>query len=192
LLYKEKKSNQQVIDIYKNKNEDENKIEKIIEEIKDIMKLYEKSVVLYPDRPVVGAGEIEEIVEIKEIPKGRQHVVIPPTNIGVDYETEQLNKIAEIVMEIIIGCNTKSINYPDHKEVEQCIKKFQKHVSLDSKERIFMRLIYQDNESIKDAGAMVGWNKNQADGKHYRIKKHLRDVIEKIEGFIEIIKQCME
>jgi len=46
-----------------------------------------------------------------------------------------------------------------------------------TEEHLFLRMIYQDGLSVSKAGRQLGWNVNQASGRHRRLIEKLREII---------------
>jgi len=86
----------------------------------------------------------------------------------------------------IISNNTVDIN--GSYELKSLISKFRSAVKLNSKDKVFLKLIYQDGFSIIDAGEKTfKFNKNQSNSKHRQLKQKIMKAINET-GLFEILK----
>ncbi|KPA11304.1 hypothetical protein MHK_008484 [Candidatus Magnetomorum sp. HK-1] len=89
------------------------------------------------------------------------------------------DELIQLILIIVIDEKTKKMNMPDHEALKEKIVKFQKSIvsKITPQKRSFLRLIFDEDFSIKDAGKAVGWSPNQAHGHFRRIKEDLYKTI---------------
>ena len=89
------------------------------------------------------------------------------------------DELMQLIFLIVIDEKTKKMKMPDHAALKDKIDKFQKSIvsKITPQKRTFLRLIFDEDFSIKDAGKAVGWTPNQAHGHFRRIKDDLYKTI---------------
>jgi len=89
----------------------------------------------------------------------------------------------------IISNNTVDIN--GSYELKTLISKFRSKVQLSSKDKVFLKLIYQEGLTISEAGKMTfKFNKNQSNSKHRQLKQKIVKLLNET-GLFEKIKELI-
>lgn len=140
------------------------------------------------DRPSV----IEEAAEIilSEIPgcgKYREPASddsqdvddFPSLNLSPD-ELFEMHEHISIMQAVFISVTEKNGNFDSpNTKIGTLIQQFRSKLKLETKERLFLKTIYQAGQTVDEAGRLLGWNSNQAHGKLHRLKNRIQKAMKK-------------
>ncbi|MCP4350845.1 MAG: hypothetical protein GY795_35715 [Desulfobacterales bacterium] len=104
-----------------------------------------------------------------------------PRNLSPDELLERHEHISTLhaVFTSITGKNT-DFDSPNTR-IGTLIQQFQSHLKLETRERLFLKTIYQGGQTVDEAGRILGWNSNQAHGKLHRLKVRIQKAMKKTE-----------
>ena len=73
---------------------------------------------------------------------------------------------------------------------KKALELYRSRLKLTAEDRIFLKMIFQDGCTVVEAGESLGWNNNQAQGKHRRLREHIAAAFEAC-GLAEEIKHLV-
>jgi hypothetical protein len=104
--------------------------------------------------------------------------------VGENPEDMLLNKQLQYLVRFIFENDPTEIreNYTVSEKIKKLKKKLEYKFRATDKDRLFLRMVYQDGLKIPEAGHKLKWNKWRSYGKHRRLLTQLR-ILVKIEDF---------
>ncbi len=92
------------------------------------------------------------------------------------------------LVEQIAHCLIHEPRTPDQSRLGLRVKEFVARLSMNSEERLLLKAVYREGLSVSAAGKLLGWNRNQASGRHRRLMTRINDALEG-SGLAEELKQ---
>lgn len=80
---------------------------------------------------------------------------------------------------------------PDQGRLGCCVQEFLSHVEITNKERLLLKAVYQKGLAVSAAGRLLGWNRNQASGRHRRLMERIHGALEK-SGLVKELKNLLD
>ena len=104
---------------------------------------------------------------------------------GEDPEDSLLKKQFQYLVRLIFQDDPTKIyeNYPVSEKIHKFKKKLKYKFKATDKDRLFLRMVYQDGMDVPEAGRKLKWNKWRSYGKHRRLLTQLRMLV-KIEDLM--------
>ena len=105
-------------------------------------------------------------------------------SVGENPEDRLLKKQFQYLVRLIFQDDPTKIyeNYPISEKINNYKKKLKYKFRATDKDRLFLRMVYQDGMKIPEAGHKLKWNKWRSYGKHRRLLTQLGKLV-KIEDF---------
>jgi len=98
---------------------------------------------------------------------------------GEDPEDSLLKKQFQYLVRLIFQDDPTKIyeNYPVSEKIHKFKKKLKYKFKATDKDRLFLRMVYQDGMDVPEAGRKLKWNKWRSYGKHRRLLTQLRMLV---------------
>ena len=174
LLCWEKRPEEAVVEELLDSGRDPNFIREAIEMIRDTYKNCENPKFQEVAMEDEGSGVKQQNHNFKEVSQA----------VGENPEDMLSQKQLQYLVRFIFQNNPTETN--ENHTVSEKINKFKKKMTrkfkATDKDRLFLRMVYQDGLKIPEAGRRLKWNKWRSYGKHRRLLTQLR-VLVKIEDF---------
>ena len=80
---------------------------------------------------------------------------------------------------------------PDDNSLRKPVLKLRSQLKLTKEEHLFLKTVYEEGISVSRAGCLLGWNSNQAHGKHRRLLERIRKAFRET-GLEDVLKSVLK
>jgi len=96
----------------------------------------------------------------------------------IDIIKEKVKDCGKPLRQTPVQPDSEPVYTPEEQLINKEIKVRIEALNLSSQERLLLRLVYSEGNSVSKAGRMLGLNADQAHGKHRRLKERIRQHLE--------------
>ncbi len=95
------------------------------------------------------------------------------------------------LIELIAHCLIQKPSTTDPGRLDPLVQEFVSRLQMTSEERLLLKAVYQDGLTVSAAGRLLGWNRNQASGRHRRLMEKIHGALEQ-SGLARELKNILD
>lgn len=95
------------------------------------------------------------------------------------------------LIEQIAHCLIDEPRSPDQSSLGLLVQEFLLQVKMTSEERLLLKAVYREGLAVSAAGRLLGWNRNQASGRHRRLMERIHGALA-ASGLAEELKNLLD